>query len=631
MYTVHRSKQNPILSPDTTNAHEAYAAFNASPIKIGTRTHILYRAQTTPERFENTNFSLSTIYKAVSTNGADYKNRQVFIEPTEAWERYGCEDPRVTKLGKTYYTFYTALSTFPFGARGIKVAVALSDDLETVREKHLVTPFNAKAMALFPEKINGKYTVILSAHTDEPPSKIAIAQFSKEEDMWSEKFWNTWHDKIDDHLITDLKRKPTDQIEVGSTPIKTKHGWLIIYSHIQNYYSEEKIFGIEAVLLDLKDPQKVIARTKGPLLVPEEHYEIYGTVPKTIFPSGALIEDETLYIFYGATDTTTAVAYVNVDDLLQTMLDHPSKKILRLPSNPILSPTKEKWEDRAVFNPAAIDLDGKIHILYRAWSMDNTSTVGYASSKNGTKIDERLPYPIYTPRESFESKNIPNGNSGCEDARIVEIGDRLYITYTAYNGTDAPAVALSSISTEDFLNHDWEWTKPVLISPEGIDDKDSCIMPFTKNGKNLMIHRIDHNIVASYIDLKNPKRVKEYTPILTPRPGMWDSKKVGLSCPPIKTKQGWLMLYHGISDDGIYRTSALMLDLKDPMIVTARMTDHLFEPIEQYELIGEINNVVFPCGAVVRGDNIFIYYGGADKVSCFAKIKLSEVLKALST
>lgn len=171
---------------------------------------------------------------------------------------------------------------------------------------------------------------------------------------------------------------------------------------------------------------------------------------------------------------------MNLSDLLETMKDDPAKRVIRLPSNPILAPTKEKWEERAVFNPAAIDLDGKIHILYRAMSMDNTSVVGYAISKDGTRITDRLPYPIYTPRESFENKNIPNGNSGCEDARIVEIGDRLYITYTGYNGTDLPAVALSSISTYDFLNQDWEWTKPVLISPEGIDDKTHALCRFQK-------------------------------------------------------------------------------------------------------------------------------------------------------
>ncbi|HAS95323.1 TPA: hypothetical protein DCS99_02810 [Candidatus Wolfebacteria bacterium] len=91
---------------------------------------------------------------------------------------------------------------------------------------------------------------------------------------------------------------------MGAVPLKTKEGWLVIYSHIQNYFSDNKIFGIEALLLDLNDPKKIIARTDSPLLIPEETYEEFGQIPNVIFPSGATIKGEELYIYYGATDTT---------------------------------------------------------------------------------------------------------------------------------------------------------------------------------------------------------------------------------------------------------------------------------------------------------------------------------------
>ena len=133
MFSIKRSKNNPIIKPNPDHEWESYATFNCCPIKVGKTTHILYRALSAPKKFESTNFSLSTI-------GKDGK----------PWERYGCEDPRVSYIDGMYYIFYTALSLFPFRGDGIKVAVAVSKDLKTIKERHLVTPFNAKAMSLFP-------------------------------------------------------------------------------------------------------------------------------------------------------------------------------------------------------------------------------------------------------------------------------------------------------------------------------------------------------------------------------------------------------------------------------------------------------------------------------------------------
>jgi predicted GH43/DUF377 family glycosyl hydrolase len=136
----------------------------------------------------------------------------------------------------------------PFNAGNIKVAVAISKDLETIEEKHLVTPFNAKAMALFPERVGGKITVILTAHTDEPPARIAIAQCDKIEELWDLSFWEKWHSELERDVINPL-RFEHDHVEVGSQPLRTKDGWLIFYSYIQNYFGGgERVFGIEALL-----------------------------------------------------------------------------------------------------------------------------------------------------------------------------------------------------------------------------------------------------------------------------------------------------------------------------------------------------------------------------------------------
>src|SRR5690606_5150522 len=144
----------------------------------------------------------------------------------------------------------------------IKVACALSKDLETIDEKHLVTPFNAKAMALFPERVGGKITVILTAHTDEPPAKIVIAQADRLEELWDLSFWENWHARIDDNRLNPL-RSEQDHVEVGSAPIKTKEGWLVFYSYIEHYFGGgQRVFGIEAMLLDLEDPRIIRGKTK---------------------------------------------------------------------------------------------------------------------------------------------------------------------------------------------------------------------------------------------------------------------------------------------------------------------------------------------------------------------------------
>ncbi len=118
--------------------------------------------------------------------------------------------------------------------------------------------------------------------------------------------------------------------------------------------------------------------------------------------------------------------------------------------------------------------------------------------------------------------------------------------------------------------------------------------------------------------------------IIGPRTNAWDSLKVGVSSQPIKTDYGWLVLYHGVSKShSTYRVGAVLLDLKDPAIVLARSTDAIFEPEEEYEKVGIVNNVVFPCGMVIKDDLLFTYYGGGDRVVGVATMKLSVILDSL--
>ena len=634
---VERSDKNPILKPNRNQSWEAEAVFNGCPVKKGNIIYLIYRALSLPRyhRVAEIKLMVSDIGIAESKDGIEFHDRKRFIISEEPWERFGCEDPRVTKFGDKYYIFYTALSAWPPKTEGIKVGLAISKDLKTIEEKHLITPFNAKAMALFPEKIGGKMWAVLTVNTDKPPAKICLASFEKESDLWSEKHWQKWYKNFEKYSLP-LQRRPQDHIEVGAPPIKTKYGWILLYSYIRNYFSGERLFTVEAVLLDLKNPLKIIGRTKAPLLTPEEYYERIGLVPNVVFPSGAILENNFIYLYYGAADTTCCLAFIDSTALFEKLLE--TKKTItlsRAKENPIITPIKERsWESKATFNPAAIFLDGQVHIVYRAQSQDNTSVFGYATSKDGIHIDYRHQEPVYVPRESFEQKLVPGGNSGCEDPRLTKIGNKIYMLYTAFDGKNPPRVALTWIKEKDFLRRVWNWSKPILISPPDLDDKDACVFPEKIKGKYFIIHRSGNNIDSAFsstLNFDGKTWIGEYNWIF-PRAGMWDSKKIGIAAPPIKTKEGWILFYHGISEeDNFYRVGALLLDLKDPTKIIARSDEPLLEPEMQYEKEGQVPNVVFPCGTVLIGDTIFVYYGGGDQVVGVATVSMTNLLAYLKS
>lgn len=324
-------------------------------------------------------------------------------------------------------------------------------------------------------------------------------------------------------------------------------------------------------------------------------------------------------------------------------------RLQKFRGNPIVEPRENiSWESKATFNPAALYKDGRVHILYRAIGDNDVSVLGYASAKDGVHIDERLDAPAYMPREIFEGApraiTLPEpvshfisgggGWGGVEDPRLTEIDGRVYMTYVAFNGWEPPRVALTSIPIEDFLEKNWgKWTRPVLISPPGVVDKNAVIFPEKISGKYVIIHRIYPDILIDFVDsldfdgktwLKGEFKIK-------PRLHSWDSHKIGAGAPPIKTKYGWLLIYQAVGkqDQSRYKIGAMLLDLNNPTHVLARSKQPILEPKEQYENWGWKFGVVYPCGAVVIKDRLFVYYGGADKVACVASANLDEFLDKL--
>lgn len=637
MFVIRRDPQNPLIAPAAQDPWRTRAAFNPSIVSQGGNTTLYFRAVPEASPVIAPFSTGSVIGRASSLDGGfTFAAPEIALTSEESWEAFGMEDPRAVVLdGRTYLT-YTALSGYPYSAENIKAAVAISDDGVTFSERHLMTPFNAKAFALFPRKVGGKYAAFLTAHTDYTPEYprpvIALALASAIEDFWDPGYWEAWHADLPSHALPNLRRHDEDHIEVGASPLYTDDGWLLIYSYISHYYDESRrSFGIEALLLDHNDPKKVLHRTY-PFLTPEMPYERDGMVPNIVFPSSCAVRGGQLDVYYGGADTVCARASVRLSDLLDTLTGR-APTFARAPGNPILRPIPEnRFESKLVFNPAALDLDGSVHILYRAMDAANTSMVGYARSRDGIHVDERLSVPIFGPRADFELKlGKPDGNSGVEDPRATILNDRLYLTYTAYDGVHAPRGAVSSIALDDFRAMQFQnWSEPKLMTPDDVDDKDVALLPEKTAGGYVLYHRVNGRICAAVLeDLDFNERAHQCIDILGPRPGMWDLAKVGISNPPIRVPGGWLMLYHGVSEYSTYRTGAALL-AEDGITLLARSADPLFEPIEQWEREGEVHNVVFPCGAVVRDGTIYLYYGGADTVVGVATAPLAPIVAALS-
>jgi predicted GH43/DUF377 family glycosyl hydrolase len=140
-----------------------------------------------------------------------------------------------------------------------------------------------------------------------------------------------------------------------------------------------------------------------------------------------------------------------------------------------------------------------------------------------------------------------------------------------------------------------------------------------------MFHRIPPAIwLASSDDLIH---WGDYRKIMEPRPGNWDEWKIGAGGPPLKTEQGWLVIYHGVSRDRVYRLGVALLDLEDPARVINRPADFVLQPEEPWELRGDVPNVVFTCGTAEVGDRYLVYYGGADTVIAVATAPKEELVR----
>lgn len=320
--------------------------------------------------------------------------------------------------------------------------------------------------------------------------------------------------------------------------------------------------------------------------------------------------------------------------------------------NPLLSPKFEHyWENVATFNPAAIkDDNDNVHILYRAIGSDGVSRIGYDSSEDGIHFNNRLAYPVFTmdnPRNNI--KNVKpeqrrydpilyaSGGSwgGCEDPRMVRIDGKIYVTFNAFDGWDFIRIATISIDEKDFFEKRWKWTKPLLISPPNQVHKNWVLFPEKIKGKFAILHSIvSTNPDLAQVDLvdrledldSGRKKIISFFKQKDPRK-TWDAWLRGVGPPPIKTDRGWLVIYHAMNkkERHRYKLGALLLDLEDPRKIIGRLPEPLLMPDMWYENDWK-PGIVYACGAVIKGKELYVYYGGGDKYVCVASAPLQEIL-----
>ncbi|MEI7830644.1 MAG: glycosidase [Prolixibacteraceae bacterium] len=323
--------------------------------------------------------------------------------------------------------------------------------------------------------------------------------------------------------------------------------------------------------------------------------------------------------------------------------------------NPILSPNPANdWENLVVCNPGAWYENGLFHLLYRAAGDDEKHVIrfGLATSHDGYNFSRVNELPVFGPSEE-------GPDSGCiEDARIVKFDDYYYVTYafrpfapgqywkfahdevlTHDYGRNAPAFLQKNMAntglalTKDFKS----WIRLGRITQSNLDDRDVILFPEKVNDKFVMLHRPKEWVGAEWgpkfpaiwlcysDDLLNWSEPS--TMLMQGIDGGWE-EKIGGSTPPLKTKDGWLVLYHGVEHGGkgYYRVGAVLLDLEDPSKILGRTKEPIMEPEYDYEMNGFYKGCVFPTGNVIVDDTLFVYYGGADKYVGVATCPVQELI-----
>ncbi len=328
----------------------------------------------------------------------------------------------------------------------------------------------------------------------------------------------------------------------------------------------------------------------------------------------------------------------------------------------LLNPTDRPFESRAVLNPAVLKEGEVMLMLYRAVSKEGISSIGRCLFDGPLKVIERDNKPFICPAGQEESM-------GVEDPRLVKIDGLYVLSYTAYDGLNA--LGSVSVSSDLKLFKRYGIVLPRIVFPAFVTlatqsgplngkygryahdkilakddkplwvwDKDLVFFPRKINGKLYLMHRIKPDIqlacVEDLTDLDDSyweDYLRNFQTHILLRPKFpHEVSYIGAGCPPIETRWGWLVIYHGVCDtlDGYcYSACAALLELEHPEVEISRLPYPLFSPTEKWECQGAVNDICFPSGAALFGDRLYVYYGAADSCIACASVELETLCMEL--
>lgn len=293
----------------------------------------------------------------------------------------------------------------------------------------------------------------------------------------------------------------------------------------------------------------------------------------------------------------------------------------RWEGNPIITLEDIPYRCNTVFNGTPVKVGDEYFLLIRVEGQQGYSFFSLARSQDGFHFTVD-PEPVMLPAK--EGPFAMYETRGIEDPRLTEIDGRYYILFTAYSNW---GTRIELAETTDFVHYE----RIALISEPG--NKDGVLFPEKINGRYARLDRpIGNGIGSIWLSFSDDLiHWGDHQLVMTPHSGYWDSYRIGASAPPIKTEAGWLEIYHGVkmtSSGPIYKIGSVLFDLENPSRIIARCDEPILSPRETYERIGDVNNVVFACGAIVEpNDEIKIYYGAADTCICVATGKLSQLIE----
>jgi len=298
----------------------------------------------------------------------------------------------------------------------------------------------------------------------------------------------------------------------------------------------------------------------------------------------------------------------------------------RYENNPVLSPKDMPVPSFAVYNCGAAKFKGKYLLLTRTEISDRRHYIWAAFSDDGCTFKPN-PKPV-----EFTAKNMKHyleyADYSFYDPRVNIVEGEYYVTYAASSNYHGCRIGIAR--TKDFktLEH--------VSFPLHISNRNAVLFPEKIGGEYVMLHRPENNDgggdiwIAYSSDFEYWGKVK----CVAKRAGSgrWEWGKIGPGAPPIKTKEGWLLIYHGTystCQGTNYCMGAMLLDLKDPSKIVARCRSALLRPEASYEFMGQVPNVVFPCGAILEDNGeVKIYYGAADNFACLATGNVKDIIKA---